>query len=86
MVPRGGLGGFSPHLEGKNYFFEIFGINSRFEVATEKLIMGKKDILSEEHNRGMVSQLVLNVHHLWHLLSLICKYLLYISSYIHFLI
>ena len=29
---------------------------------------------------------VLNVHHFWHLLSLNCKYLFYISSYIHFLI
>ena len=28
--------------------------------------MGKKGILSEEQNRGMVSQLVLNKHHPWH--------------------
>ena len=40
-----------------------------------QLIMGKKDILSEKQNRGMVSQPVLNVHHLWHLLNLICKWL-----------
>ena len=38
-----------------------------------KLITGKKDILSEEQNRGIVSQLVLNEHHHCQLLSLICK-------------
>ena len=43
------------------------------KLPLKKLIMGKKDILSEEQNHGMVSQLVLNVHHIWHLLNLICK-------------
>ena len=61
-------------------------IDRDLKLPLKKLIMGKKDILSEEQNRGMVSQLVLNVHHLWHLLNFICKQLFYISSYIQFLV
>ena len=36
--------------------------------------MAKRDILSEEQNRGMVSQLMLNVHHPWGLLRRIYNF------------
>ena len=46
--------------------------DSDLKLPLKKLI-GKKDILSEEENRGIVSQLVPNKHHLWQLSSLIYK-------------
>ena len=37
--------------------------------------MAKKDTIAEEQNCGMVSQLILNVHNPWDLLSCIYKYI-----------
>ena len=63
-----------------NYFRQLLIRNSQQSCRTlgntdrdlklplkTKLIVGKEGVLSEEQSCGMGSQLVLNVHYLWHL-------------------
>ena len=53
-----------------NYLRQPLNQNSQ---QSSRALKNRKDILSEDQHRGMVSKLVLNGHPLWHLLSCLFK-------------
>ena len=54
-------------------FRPLRSTGSDLKLPLTKADNGQKEYSSEEENCGMVSQLVLNKHDLWLLLSLICR-------------